>query len=79
MNEPFDINELLKQLSARASEYVDTVFIIATKVHDDGTTHSYISRKGNYYANYGAVKDWLDTVDESSRWETRRQKDQENE
>lgn len=37
MNEPFDIHELLKQLSARASEYVDTVFIIATKVHDDGS------------------------------------------
>jgi len=49
-------------------EHFDSVQIFATRQssHNDGTVHINIGR-GNYFARYGQIKEWIIVEEESTR------------
>ena len=60
---------ILDKHCIQLSEHFDSVQIIATQFSPDSGTRIISKGFGNWYANVGAVSDWLD----SKREETRRQ------
>lgn len=44
-----------------------SICIVATKVSPDGRTQKTVSHIGNWYANFGAIKEWCTIQDERAR------------
>jgi len=67
MNEEKDqeLRELERHVS-QLGEHFDTVRIIAT-THKDGQTVNHSFGAGNYYAQYGAVLEWIERRQEELR------------
>lgn len=60
--------ELLKKAGNELSEHFDSVIIFVTR-HDanDGGTFRGIETRGNWFARYGQVKEWVIREEETSR------------
>lgn len=71
MNESKDPDgdiDLLRKHCAQLSEHFDSVRIVVTK-DGDGSTRRVSQGTGNWYAQYGSVKDWLMSEEEAARKE----------
>lgn len=67
---PDEAQKILKQASTSLGEYFDSVRIIVTAENGDSfALHSFGS--GSYYAQLGAVRDWLIHQEEYSRTNAR--------
>jgi hypothetical protein len=62
MNDGTDLRELERHCS-QLGEHFDSVRIIAT-THRDGFTVSHSFGAGNFYAQMGAVREWIKRRDE---------------
>jgi len=63
-----DLNKFLDSHAQAIMEHCDSVRIFAT-VHDPsgGETKMLTRGQGNYYAQFGSVKEWLARIDEYDR------------
>ena len=52
-------------------EHFDSVQIFATRGQGDGNTGYVHLGAGNFYANYGAVREWMIRQDEMARMDAR--------
>lgn len=51
------------------NEHCDSVRIFVTAPGVDGNTHSISKGSGNWYAQYGHVKEWITSEEEATRME----------
>lgn len=64
--------EGLKKEALRLHEHFDTVQILATRFHNDGTTSAFEVGRGNWYARQGQARTWITQDDENTREQVRR-------
>lgn len=69
---PSDV-EIVRQAASRLMEHFDSVRIFVTK-HDGETDSSQETSVGggNFYAQYGQVRSWLDQMDQLDRNEVKK-------
>lgn len=60
------------------SEHFDTVQIMATRStgEKDGNTINVSIGRGNWFARYGQIRQWITKQDEGARWESRKDADE---
>lgn len=58
--------EILDGAVARLSEHFESVSIVVTK-RVNGNSRSIVRGGGNWYASYGATREWLVRMDEAAR------------
>lgn len=56
---------------AQLSEHFDSVQVFCTQRTGDGNTRVFSRGGGNYYANYGAAREWIVRQDERTRVDER--------
>lgn len=60
------IAAIVDEANAKLMEHCDSVRIFATYKDNDGS-HAYSMGEGQYYAQLGSVRDWVDRADEENR------------
>lgn len=74
MNDEIErLNQLVGEYSSKLAEHCDSVRIFVTK-HGDGSLSNSVSineGRGNYYAQYGQVKEWVVIQEEDARCKAR--------
>lgn len=60
-DEMSEADRLIQEAVDKISEHVDSVQIFASKKREDGFqgTWKVVNGRGNYYARYGQIKQWI--------------------
>ena len=68
-----ELCDYLEKEAARIGERFDSVIIIATvgKAEDASKVRKLVKSSGNFYTNYGAVRSWVNCMDEQDKVWTR--------
>lgn len=64
------LQRIVKSHAVQMSEHFDSVQVICTKSHENGTLHVAWG-EGNWFARYGSVKEWVVKREEGMRVEER--------
>lgn len=54
------LSDMLTNSINELNKYFDSIIILATRSDNNGETTYCGESRGNYYANYGVIKMWLD-------------------
>lgn len=65
---------VLASVSARLMEHFDSALIVVTR-HAGGTSMTRQFTAGNWYANFGATKEWVTAQEERARVHVRQEND----
>lgn len=71
---PDDSMAVVDSCVAVMSEHFDSVLVLATRRHPDGTS-TFTRTGGNFYASYGVAREWLLKHDEDARIQQRKNDD----
>jgi hypothetical protein len=68
-----DKSEIVESHASQLAEHFDSVQIICTNV-ESGSTMTYATGRGNFYARHGSVTEWAMRENEKVRIELAREK-----
>lgn len=65
---------LMEEVAGKLSEHCDSVRIVCSSIREDGSSQYLARGRGNWYAQYGSVREWLLREEEIMRLDEREER-----
>ena len=61
------IQKTVSMYADRLGEWTDSCLIVASRNNPDGTSTRFVGGSGDYFAQYGLARDWVNDREETAR------------